>query len=71
MRLKISTLALYYLKSKDLYALGLADGETEEPKKQKAAGLNLKSLRELQEFLENPMLVRHSGLHLTTGNRIF
>lgn len=23
MRLKISTLALYYLKSKDLYALGL------------------------------------------------
>lgn len=71
MRLKISTSGLYYLKSKDLYARGLADGETEEQKKQKATGLNLKSPRELQEFLENPMLVRHSCLHLTTDNRIF
>lgn len=33
MRLKISTWGLYYLNSKDLYALGLADGETEGQKK--------------------------------------
>lgn len=36
MRLKISTWGLYYLKSKDLYALGLADSETNGQKKTKS-----------------------------------
>ena len=71
MRLKISTWGLYYLKSKDLYALGLADGETEGQKNQRPTSLNWKNLWELQEFLENPLLLRHSCLHLTTDNGIF
>lgn len=50
MRLEISAGRLYDLKFKDLYAVGLADGETEGQKKQKATGLIGKNYGSCKSF---------------------
>lgn len=68
-RLKISTWGLCYLEFKDLRSLGQKDGEAEEGKNQKATGQKGKNILELQEFLENPLLLRQNHLCLTIDNK--